>query len=247
MVRVSEVLIWLSVADANTRCLRQTGRCRDSFVLEVRRSAWQSGNANIEGQGQLVRYGLAICFHPLDFQNLSLKPQKEYRYPAHSGCVADGAPALTHSPSRCRRLSTSQKRQFHHDLPNRLPRRFDPPLGPPPPRLPCRFASSLIHSSRNFGSANFRPSETLVCTWASPASKLSNVGIELIMYVRPSPADMTSGASNSTVQYPTPPSASPTPDSTRSWMRGATTRHVEHQEVVHRVSSGVRDDEESSW
>ena len=107
-------------------------------------------------------------------------------------------------------------RQLHLALPKRLLRKLDPPLGPPPPRLPCRFASSLIHASRNLRSASFRPSDTLVCICASPASKLSSVGMELIIYSRPRPAAMTSGASYSTVQYPTPPSASPTPDWTSS-------------------------------
>lgn len=69
-------------------------------------------------------------------------------------------------------------------------------------------------------------SETLVCVCASWASKLSSVGSELIIYVKPRPADMTSGASYSTVQYPTPPSSSPTPDSTISLIKGATTRQV---------------------
>jgi len=57
--------------------------------------------------------------------------------------------------------------------------------------------------------------------------------------------DMISGESNSTVARDTPPSSSPTPDSTRSLMRGLTTLQVEHHEAVHRVSRGVRDDVES--
>jgi len=67
------------------------------------------------------------------------------------------------------------------------------------------------------------------------------------MYVNPKPASITSGASYSTVQYATPPSDSPTPDSMSCWRRGDTTRHVEHQDVVHSVKSGVRADDEMSW
>lgn len=53
------------------------------------------------------------------------------------------------------------------------------------------------------------------------------------------PADMISGLSNSTVVRATPPSSSPTPDSTRERMNGSTVRHVGHQEAVHSVRSGI--------
>lgn len=55
---------------------------------------------------------------------------------------------------------------------------------------------------------------------------------------------MMSGESNSTVARETPPSSSPTPDSTREVMRGETTLHVEHHEVVQRVRRGVREEVE---
>jgi hypothetical protein len=55
---------------------------------------------------------------------------------------------------------------------------------------------------------------------------------------------MMSGESNSTVASETPPSSSPTPDSTRECSRGETTRHVEHQEAVQRVRRGVREEDE---
>lgn len=92
-----------------------------------------------------------------------------------------------------------------------------------------------------------RPSTTFVSVWASPASKLSSVGTEVIMYVRArlsEPVD-SSGASNSTAARPTPPSSSPTPDSTSERSRGSTCRHDGHQEAVQRVRRGVRDDDDS--
>lgn len=81
-------------------------------------------------------------------------------------------------------------------------------------------------------------------TCASPASKLSSVGTLLIMYVRPRPAVMTSGASYSISAYVTPPSASPTPASIRDLTSGETWWQVVHQEVVHRVSKGRREVDE---
>ncbi|KAK5632387.1 hypothetical protein RRF57_008101 [Xylaria bambusicola] len=126
------------------------------------------------------------------------------------------------------------------------------PFPPPPPLPPCLRASFRIHSSRNSRSANFLPSVTFVWTIASPASKLNKVGTLVIMYVIPSVSPlpsplMISGASYSTVQNATPPSCSPTPDSTSDLISGATARHVPHQDVVHSVSSGVRAEDERSW
>jgi hypothetical protein len=53
-----------------------------------------------------------------------------------------------------------------------------------------------------------------------------------------------SGLSNSTKARETPPSDSPTPDSTRERSSGETARQVEHQEAVQNVSKGVREEEE---
>lgn len=121
---------------------------------------------------------------------------------------------------------------------------MEPPPSPPP-LPPCLLASVLIHSARNSLSASLRASATLVAVWASPASKLSSVGTEVIIYVRarfswPAEEVMRSGASNSTSARPTPPSCSPTPDSTRERSSGPTVRQVGHQEAVQKVSSGVR-------
>jgi hypothetical protein len=55
-------------------------------------------------------------------------------------------------------------------------------------------------------------------------------------------ADWMSGLSNSTRARETPPSVSPTPDSTRERTSGATTRQLEHHEAVQRVRRGVRDE-----
>jgi len=52
------------------------------------------------------------------------------------------------------------------------------------------------------------------------------------------------GLSSSTSANPTPPCASPTPDRISSWIRGDTTLHEGHHEVVHRVMRGVREEAE---
>ncbi|RFU75039.1 hypothetical protein TARUN_7204 [Trichoderma arundinaceum] len=86
---------------------------------------------------------------------------------------------------------------------------------------------------------------TLVPTRASPASKLSSVGTEVIAYKEASggpgtDADIISGASNWTGAKSTPPSGSPTPEETRLRRSGSMERQDGHQEVVQRVRSGAR-------
>ena len=94
-----------------------------------------------------------------------------------------------------------------------------------------------------------RPSVTRVAVWGSPASKLSRVGTEVIMYVMarlsaPETA-MMSGLSNSTGARKTPPSGSPTPDSTREVSSGRTVRHVGHHEAVQKVRRGARAEDDN--
>lgn len=122
-----------------------------------------------------------------------------------------------------------------------------PPPPSPPPLPPCRRASVRTQSSRNARSASFLASAIFVVVWASPASKLSSVGIDVIMYVMPNPPFMMSGASYSTSQYAMPPSASPTPDSMRDLMKGVTVRQVGHHEAVQSVRRGRREDDDSNW
>lgn len=53
-----------------------------------------------------------------------------------------------------------------------------------------------------------------------------------------------SGESNSTGAKATPPSDSPTPDSTKDWIRGRTVRQVGHHVAVQRVRRGVREEDD---
>lgn len=127
---------------------------------------------------------------------------------ASNGCRSNGLPSsvraweiqarLTHptsslvtarvvfaaQPSAYDSHSSQQSTLIHRSiqflkLPN-SPLKIEPPP-PPPPLPPCRRASVRIHSSRKFLSFSLFPSTTFVSTCASPASKLSRVGTEVIM------------------------------------------------------------------
>jgi hypothetical protein len=126
-------------------------------------------------------------------------------------------------------------------FPNSPPNKLVPP---PPPPIPRLLASVLIYSFIHPLSPIFLTSTTFVSVCASPLSKLSSVGMLVIIYSIPNPLTMISGASYSTSQNETPPSASPTPDSSRSWMTGGTVLQVLQLDAVHRVNSKVREEVE---
>lgn len=82
---------------------------------------------------------------------------------------------------------------------------------------------------------------TLVPARASPASKLSNVGVEVMEYREASGigVDIISGVSNCTGAKSTPPSCSPTPEETRLRRSGSMVRQDGHQAVLHSVRRGI--------
>ncbi len=67
---------------------------------------------------------------------------------------------------------------------------------------------------------------TFVPVCDSPRSKLSSVGMLVIMYVSPKPLCIMSGQSYSISQKETPPSSSPTPSSISPWSTGETAEQV---------------------
>lgn len=107
------------------------------------------------------------------------------------------------------------------EFPNSPPNR-PPPLVPPPLFL----ASFRIHSFINSASLIVFTSTNFVCVWASPPSKESSVGMEVIIYLIPNPLPIMSCASYSISQKDTPPSNSPTPDSSNEVRIGDTVRQV---------------------
>lgn len=117
--------------------------------------------------------------------------------------------------------------------PNNAPNRL-PPARPAPPLL----ASVSNHCLRNCLSFICSGLVSLVSSCASCLLNARRVGIELIIYV--TPKSPMSTESSSTSEYPTPPSASPTPSSSiNSFKIGLTVAHVEHHDADQRVMSGL--------
>lgn len=130
----------------------------------------------------------------------------------------------------------------NHRLLNKPPNEADPP----PPPLSCRFASLRIQSIRNCLSASFLASITFVLARASPASKLSSVGVEVMEYREASggAVDIISGVSNCTGAKRTPPSCSPTPEEMRLRRSGSIVRQDGHQAVLQSVRRGIPSEDE---
>lgn len=76
---------------------------------------------------------------------------------------------------------------------------------------------------------------------ASPAPKLSSVGVEVMEYREASGigVDIISGVSNCTGAKSTPPSCSPTPEETKLRRSGSMVRQDGHQAVLHSVRRGI--------
>lgn len=143
------------------------------------------------------------------------------------------------SPSRMIRFSCIE--MYHGISENHRLLNKPPNEAAPPPPLSCRLASLRIQSIRNCLSASFLASMTFVSARASPASKLSSVGVDVIEYREASGmgVDIISGVSNCTGAKSTPPSCSPTPEETRLRRSGSMVRQDGHQAVLHSVRRGI--------